>query len=234
VTCYNCDARGHTDFDCPEWNLHNIWNPHCIMCGMAEVSTAECSCQGKPSKKLEHDKETMDRSLSVDWMIQQMKEEKAPLRMIQANGKWEFTLAPNIDNIYRQLNREIFFACRIVLKQAFHQTIIGLTVNRSKMQVNLCRIRFLGNILDRDGLHPDPVKVKAISEYKPPRHAKEVKSFLWVSGSFSRFIQDYSRIVSPLSKLLEKNTKWIMSAVIRCVRNENFLQNKECSKKIYI
>jgi hypothetical protein len=38
----------------------------------------------------------MDRSLSVDWMIQQMKEEKAPLRMIQANGKWEITLAPNI------------------------------------------------------------------------------------------------------------------------------------------
>jgi Reverse transcriptase (RNA-dependent DNA polymerase) len=210
--------------------------------------------------------------------------------MIQVNGKWEITLAPNIDNIYRHLNRENFFACRFVLKQAFRQTIIAeesrpltafniqgmglfqcvrmpmglrnaaatqsklmdkvlgtdlhpyvfvylddiiiigksfehqiqlikevatrlkeanLTVNRSKVQANLCRIRILGNILDRDGLHPDPVKVKAISEYKPPRNAKEVKRFLGVSGWFSRFIQDYSRIVSPLSKLLKKNTKFI-------------------------
>jgi hypothetical protein len=85
----------------------------------------------------------------------------------------------------------------------------NLTVNLNKVHANLSRIKILGNILDKDGLHADPVKVKAMSRYPVPRNAKDMKRFLGVSGWFSRFIQNYSAIVPPLSKLLKKNVKFI-------------------------
>jgi hypothetical protein len=39
----------------------------------------------------------------------------------------------------------------------------------------------------------------------PPTTASEIRSFLGLAGYYRRFIKDFSKIVRPMMKLLEKN-----------------------------
>ncbi|KAL0447840.1 UNVERIFIED_CONTAM: Retrovirus-related Pol polyprotein from transposon.6 [Sesamum latifolium] len=51
---------------------------------------------------------------------------------------------------------------------------------------------------------PDPSKVKAIMEWKIPKNATEVRSFLGLAGYYRRFVEGFSIIVGPFTKLLRK------------------------------
>ncbi|GJR68106.1 putative nucleotidyltransferase, ribonuclease H [Tanacetum coccineum] len=44
-------------------------------------------------------------------------------------------------------------------------------------------------------------------KWDPPRSPTEIKSFLGLAGYYRRFIQDFSKTVSPLTKLTQKNVK---------------------------
>ena len=50
-----------------------------------------------------------------------------------------------------------------VLKHARHR---NLRLNKDKSQIKLEKISYIGNILSKDGLKPDPQKVKAIKTRK--------------------------------------------------------------------
>ncbi|XP_057985297.1 uncharacterized mitochondrial protein AtMg00860-like [Hevea brasiliensis] len=69
-------------------------------------------------------------------------------------------------------------------------------------------ISFLGHIISADGIRVDPKKIEAIVEWKPPRNAIEVGSFLRLAGYYRRFVKGFSLIATPLIKLLHKNVKF--------------------------
>ena len=41
---------------------------------------------------------------------------------------------------------------------------------------------FLGHIVSKEGIRVDPKKIEVITEWKPPRNVKEVRSFLGLAG----------------------------------------------------
>ncbi|KAD5802806.1 hypothetical protein E3N88_14166 [Mikania micrantha] len=45
-------------------------------------------------------------------------------------------------------------------------------------------------------------------KWNPPKTPTEVRSFLGLAGYYKRFIQDFSRIATPLTKLTRKETKY--------------------------
>lgn len=51
------------------------------------------------------------------------------------------------------------------------------------------------------GVETDPEMVKALKTWPRPQTLKELKSFLGFSGYYRRFVQDYSKIVKPLTNL---------------------------------
>ena len=55
----------------------------------------------------------------------------------------------------------------------------------------------------------DPVKIEAITNWERPRTPTEVRSFLGLAGYYRRFVQKFSRIAIPLTKLTRKNEKFI-------------------------
>jgi DNA-binding transcriptional regulator PaaX len=57
----------------------------------------------------------------------------------------------------------------------------------------------------------DPRKVKDVLKWEAPTTVSEIWSFLGLAGYYRRFIEGFSKIVKPLTSLLEKENKFIWS-----------------------
>ncbi|KAA3461471.1 Retrotransposon protein [Gossypium australe] len=64
----------------------------------------------------------------------------------------------------------------------------------SKCEFCLGEVLFLGHVVSAEGIH------------KQPRNFTELSSFLGLAGYYERFLEGFSLIAAPLTKLLHKNT----------------------------
>nr|GFD53234.1 putative reverse transcriptase domain-containing protein [Tanacetum cinerariifolium] len=65
-----------------------------------------------------------------------------------------------------------------------------------------------GHVIDRSGVYVDPAKVKAIKSWAAPMTPTEERKFLRLAGYYRRFIEGFSLISKPLTKLTQKNKKY--------------------------
>ena len=84
----------------------------------------------------------------------------------------------------------------------------GLYAKAEKCEFSKDTVEYLGYILSPDGLSMDPAKIKTILEWPEPRKIKEVQSFLGFANFYRRFIENYSDITIPLTRLTRKDTPW--------------------------
>ena len=84
----------------------------------------------------------------------------------------------------------------------------NLTLNPKKCEFNKSSIEFFGYTFSKNGVSPDPKKVAAINNAKPPSNAHEVRSFLGKTNYCSRFIPNYSTITAPLRTLTKSDQPW--------------------------
>lgn len=84
----------------------------------------------------------------------------------------------------------------------------GLTVKLNKCTFLQKNVKYLGFVIDKEGLHPDPGKLEAITAIPVPRDVTQLKSFLGLINYYGRFIPNLSTILHPLHALLKKNTQW--------------------------
>ncbi|GKD83126.1 putative reverse transcriptase domain-containing protein, partial [Tanacetum coccineum] len=78
----------------------------------------------------------------------------------------------------------------------------------SKCDFWLDLIQFLGHVIDRSGVHVDPAKIEAIKSWAAPTTPTEVRQFLGLAWYYRRFIEEFSLISEPLTKLTQKNKKY--------------------------
>ncbi|XP_065854728.1 uncharacterized protein [Euphorbia lathyris] len=132
-------------------------------------------------------------------------------------GHYEFLVMPfgltNAPAAFMDLMNRVFkpFLDRFVI--VFIDDILALRENQlyakfSKCEFWLDSVAFLGHVVSKDGVSVDPKKVDVILHWPRPSSVSEIRSFLGLAGYYRRFVQDFSRIASPLTKLTQKNVKF--------------------------
>ena len=71
--------------------------------------------------------------------------------------------------------------------------------------------KYLGFIINPEGVRADPVKTQAIEQWETPRTVKDIQCFTGFCNFYRRLINGFSRIVRPLYQLTTKKGKenWI-------------------------
>jgi hypothetical protein len=72
----------------------------------------------------------------------------------------------------------------------------------------LNEVIFLGHIISAEGISVDPRKVEAVLKWERPTNITEIRSFLGLAGYYRRFIEGFSTIAIPMTRLTRKETKW--------------------------
>ncbi|CAF4396540.1 unnamed protein product [Rotaria sp. Silwood2] len=77
----------------------------------------------------------------------------------------------------------------------------GLTLKINKCHFCKTHLKYLGHIVSKEGIRPDPDKLRAVQEYPVPTKLKAVRTFLGLTSYYRRFIKNYATIAEPLTEL---------------------------------
>ncbi|GJV53790.1 retrotransposon protein, putative, ty3-gypsy subclass [Tanacetum coccineum] len=120
---------------------------------------------------------------------------------------------PRIDDLFDQL-QGAKFSSKIDLRSGYHQLRVKeqdkkLYAKFSKCDFWLGQVAFLGHIVSADKITMDHAKIEAITKWPRPTTVIEVRSFLGLAGYYRRFIEGFSLLSLPLTKLMRREEKFV-------------------------
>ncbi|GBL76979.1 Retrovirus-related Pol polyprotein from transposon 17.6 [Araneus ventricosus] len=176
---------------------------------------------------------SMDLS-SGYWQIEVNKPDREKTAFITSEGLYEFNVTPFglcnapatferiMDNLLRHLKWTMCL-CYLdditIFSQTFEdhfqrlktvlQCIQGavLVLNTKKCVFGVRQITILGHVVSKDGIKPNPEKVRAVKNFPVPKNVHDV-SFLGLCSYYRRFIKDFCYRAQPLQELLKGDSKF--------------------------
>ena len=64
-------------------------------------------------------------------------------------------------------------------------------------------------MISKEGIRPNPDKIKAVQKFPRPTNGRGVRSFLGLATYYRRFVQYFAKIASSLNKLTKKDEKFV-------------------------
>ncbi|GJX11353.1 putative reverse transcriptase domain-containing protein, partial [Tanacetum coccineum] len=123
---------------------------------------------------------------------------------------------PYLDKFVIVFIDDILIYSRNEEEHASHLRIILELLRKEKLYAKFSKcdfwihiVQFLGHLIDNQGLHVDPAKIEAVKNWTSPTTPTEVRQFLGLAGYYRRFIEGFSKIAKPLTKLTQKNKSYI-------------------------
>ncbi|GJX84420.1 putative reverse transcriptase domain-containing protein [Tanacetum coccineum] len=103
----------------------------------------------------------------------------------------------------------------------------------SKCEFWIPKVQFIDHVIDSQGIHVDPAKIKSIKDWASPKISMEIRQFLGLAGYYRRFIEGFSKIAKPMTKLTQKKVafKWGLGAVL--IQNEKVIAYASRQLKIH-
>jgi hypothetical protein len=173
---------------------------------------------------------TMDMQ-SGYWQVPVAEKDKSKTAFITHQGLFEFNVMPfgpkNAPGYFQRMMDEVLADIKwisvivyiddlIVFSRNFADHITDLTrvferlrdheltLKLSKCHFFQEKVEYLGHVVSKDGIAPNPDKIKAVAEAKPPTSVKAVQSFLGLTGYYRKFIQGYAALARPLHDMCKK------------------------------
>ncbi|GJY58448.1 putative reverse transcriptase domain-containing protein [Tanacetum coccineum] len=78
----------------------------------------------------------------------------------------------------------------------------------SKCEFRIPKVQFLGHVIYSEGIHVDLAKIESIKDWTSPKSPTEIRQFLGLVGYYRRFIEGFSKIAKPMTKLTQKKVKF--------------------------
>ena len=107
--------------------------------------------------------------------------------------------------VYSQSKEEHEDHLRIVL-QALREH--KLYAKFGKCEFWLTKVRFLGHVVSASGVSVDPRKVEAVMSWETSKSVFEIRNFLGLVGYYRRFIENFSLLATPMTRLTRKEVKF--------------------------
>ena len=103
---------------------------------------------------------------------------------------------PTLENHIERLNE--VFTC---MKQA------GLKCKPSKCEILRDSIKYLGRLVDKHGVRPDPEAVEAVLTWKAPKTDTQLMSFLGFANYYREFVKENADKIYPVQQLMRNKGK---------------------------
>ena len=87
----------------------------------------------------------------------------------------------------------------------------GLTLNE-KCQFALTEVRFLGHVINSQGIRADPDKIKAIRDMPEPKDVADVRRFMGMVNFVGKFSPRLPDLTKPIRDLLKTENSWTWGA----------------------
>ena len=107
--------------------------------------------------------------------------------------------------VYSSSPEEHSYHLRVVLQTLRERQLYAML---SKCQFWLDRVAFPGHVISAKGVSVDPHKIEVVVSWKPPKNVSEVRRFLGLARYYKNFVEGFSRIATPLTKLTRKDVKY--------------------------
>ena len=91
----------------------------------------------------------------------------------------------------------------------------GLRLKPKKCSLFRRSTSFLGHVVSKDGITPDPEKIDAVKSWPVPRNLSDVQSFLGFASYYRKFVPNFSKIAHPLIELTKKGKKFEFTPVCK-------------------
>ena len=108
-------------------------------------------------------------------------------------------------------------AVRLVMQKARE---VGVRFNHTKCQFCQTQVKFFRLMLTRQGVVPDPAKIKALRKLPEPNTENLIESFLGIVNYLLRFDPKITDLTHNLRGLLKKNNEFIWTSTHTADFNE--------------
>jgi len=85
---------------------------------------------------------------------------------------------------------------------------VNLKLNKSKVKLRQAEVKFMGHVISKGGLKPDPDKVTAIKNMPKPESKSEVLTLLGFVNYLSKFLPKLSEVSAPLRELTTEHAEF--------------------------
>uniref|UniRef100_A0AC34FQP6 RNA-directed DNA polymerase n=1 Tax=Panagrolaimus sp. ES5 TaxID=591445 RepID=A0AC34FQP6_9BILA len=96
----------------------------------------------------------------------------------------------------------------------------GFRLNFNKCKFYRSSIKFLGKIVDCNGIRPDPEKVAAIQRMASPTDVSALRTFLGMVNYYQEFIPKMRELREPLDNLLKSDADWEQNAAVAAIKEK--------------
>ena len=84
-----------------------------------------------------------------------------------------------------------------------------VTLNPRKCEFGKTQLKFLGHLVDRNGVRADPKKTSAITDMEPLTNITKMRRFMGMVNQLGKFSQNLADLTQPLRQLLSKKSAWL-------------------------
>ena len=84
----------------------------------------------------------------------------------------------------------------------------GLRLKRNKCVFMVPFVVYLGHVIDAQGLHPIPDKVRALQAAPQPENVAQLRSYIGLLSYYSKFLPQLATVLAPLYLLLREKEPW--------------------------